>query len=64
MSNVISFCDFKQKKLEEKARLDNEEWDEILQILLDLEEEFSFASDNYDLTSSTFTLTIEDKEDE
>lgn len=64
MSNVISFCDFKQRKLEEQAQKDNDEWNEILDILMQLEEEHSFAPNNYELTSSSFTITIEDKEDE
>jgi len=64
MSNVVSFCDFKQKKLEEQAQKDNDEWNEILDILMQLEEEYSFAPNNYELTSSSFTITIEDKEDE
>jgi len=46
MSNVISFCDYKQKKIEEKISL----WDNM---------DVWSVLDN--LTTATFTVTIDDE---
>lgn len=65
MSNVISFCDYRQKRLEERSL------DELInnmseQQLLDLVEDLTYTRtvlDNYELGTFKFTIEIDDIKD-
>jgi len=65
MDNVISFCDYRQKRIEERA-MDKLINDMTEQELLDLVEDLSYTRtvlDNYEMGSFTFTLEIDDTKD-
>jgi len=65
MGNVISFCDYRQKRIEERSL------DELIdsmseEELLDLVENLTYTKtvlENYEMGTFTFTLEIDDIKD-
>ena len=65
MGNVISFCDYRQKRIEERAmdELIDEMSEEELVDLVAVLCETKTVLDNYEMGSFTFTLVLDDTKD-
>lgn len=65
MGNVISFCDYRQKRIEERSLdelIDSMSEEELLDLVSDLTYTKTVL-DNYEMGSFTFTLEIDDTKD-
>jgi len=63
MSNVISFCDYRQKKIEEGMDRLRKMSDEELLNLVEFLTHTNTVLDNYEMGDFTFTLEIDDNKD-